>query len=222
MIDTGADLDHDDLEDNILPRGAEDWDFADGADPGPEDEDGHGSHVSGTVAAVGNTIGVIGVAPGLPGDAAARRPHHRDEPEPRRRDQLRRARSANANPDRRYVINCSWRMNGDHAGVRTAIQNAVGTTSSWCSPPATTASTPTSRPQFPGVYPEVIAVAALDSATTCGRRSRTSAPTSTSPRPESTSGPRCPGGPTDSWTARPWRRRTWPGWPPWSGRATAT
>ena len=63
VIDTGADLDHDDLEDNFLPRGSEDWDFADGADPSPDDEEGHGSHVSGTVAAVGNSIGVIGVAP---------------------------------------------------------------------------------------------------------------------------------------------------------------
>ena len=61
VIDTGADLDHDDLEDNLLPRGGEDWDFADGDDPSPEDADGHGTHVSGTVAAVGNTIGVIEV-----------------------------------------------------------------------------------------------------------------------------------------------------------------
>ena len=30
-----------------------------------------------------------------------------------------------AHPDRRYVINCSWGTNGDHAGIRTAIQNAV-------------------------------------------------------------------------------------------------
>ena len=29
VVDTGADLDHPDLENNILPRGSEDWDFAD-------------------------------------------------------------------------------------------------------------------------------------------------------------------------------------------------
>jgi subtilisin family serine protease len=29
VIDSGADLDHPDLQNNFLPRGAEDWDFAD-------------------------------------------------------------------------------------------------------------------------------------------------------------------------------------------------
>ena len=64
VIDTGADMDHRDLAANILPRGAEDWDFADAGDPEPEDQDGHGTHVCGTVAAVDNGFGVIGVAPG--------------------------------------------------------------------------------------------------------------------------------------------------------------
>src|SRR5262245_426528 len=41
VIDTGADLNHPDLSANFLPRGAEDWDFADAADPSPDDMDGH-------------------------------------------------------------------------------------------------------------------------------------------------------------------------------------
>ncbi|MEM9917943.1 MAG: S8 family serine peptidase [Bacteroidota bacterium] len=65
VIDTGADMDHPDLRDNILARGNEDWDFA-ANDSSPDDEGGssHGTHVSGTVAGVDNNIGIIGVAPG--------------------------------------------------------------------------------------------------------------------------------------------------------------
>jgi hypothetical protein len=41
VIDTGADLDHPDLHVNLLPRGTEDWDFADANDPSPDDNDSH-------------------------------------------------------------------------------------------------------------------------------------------------------------------------------------
>lgn len=61
IIDTGIDLNHPDLNvdtarsRNFITR-----------DTSPEDLNGHGSHVSGTIAALDNTIGVIGVAPGAP------------------------------------------------------------------------------------------------------------------------------------------------------------
>jgi len=58
IVDSGIDLDHPDLADNI----AGSIDFT-GSRKGPNDENGHGSHVAGTVAGVNNTIGVIGVAP---------------------------------------------------------------------------------------------------------------------------------------------------------------
>ncbi|MHB1147314.1 MAG: S8 family peptidase [Lutibacter sp.] len=62
VIDTGIDLDHPDL--NVdASRGFNA--FTTGRDAGaPDDGNGHGSHVSGTIAAKNNTIGVIGVAPG--------------------------------------------------------------------------------------------------------------------------------------------------------------
>jgi hypothetical protein len=58
IIDTGIDSDHCDL--NVGAAGA---DFT-GSRRGWEDEHGHGTHVAGTVAAMKNGRGVVGVAPG--------------------------------------------------------------------------------------------------------------------------------------------------------------
>ncbi|MFX1450327.1 MAG: S8 family serine peptidase [Promethearchaeota archaeon] len=61
IIDTGVDLDHEDLQANILPNTG--WDFVDD-DPIPNDENGHGTHCAGLVAAVfNNSKGVSGIAP---------------------------------------------------------------------------------------------------------------------------------------------------------------
>lgn len=60
IIDTGIDLDHPDLNvdasrgfSSINSKGS----------PDMNDENGHGSHVAGTIAAIGNSIGSLGVAP---------------------------------------------------------------------------------------------------------------------------------------------------------------
>jgi subtilisin family serine protease len=58
IIDTGADFNHPDLKGNIASGG---HDFVDNDDE-PMDPDGHGTHVAGTIAAVGNNMeGVTGV-----------------------------------------------------------------------------------------------------------------------------------------------------------------
>lgn len=60
VIDTGIDSDHEDLVGNL------DWSTGYdciNSDTDPEDDHGHGTHVAGTVAAVDNDLGVIGVAP---------------------------------------------------------------------------------------------------------------------------------------------------------------
>ncbi|PWE18680.1 peptidase S8 [Marinicauda salina] len=62
VIDSGIDLDHPDLNvdttrsANFVSRGPKTAD----------DGNGHGTHVAGTIAAIDNNIGVIGVAPGAP------------------------------------------------------------------------------------------------------------------------------------------------------------
>lgn len=61
VVDTGIDLDHPDL--NVSTTNAFSA-FTSGRDAGYDDGNGHGSHVAGTIAAVDNEIGVIGVAAG--------------------------------------------------------------------------------------------------------------------------------------------------------------
>jgi subtilisin family serine protease len=59
VVDSGIDLEHPDLKANILSSGK---DFVDGDDV-PADQNGHGTHVAGTIGAVGNnSTGVTGVA----------------------------------------------------------------------------------------------------------------------------------------------------------------
>ncbi|MCX4582617.1 S8 family serine peptidase [Streptomyces sp. NBC_01481] len=161
VIDTGADLNHADLQANILPRGVDDWDFADAGDSSPDDANGHGSHVAGIAAAVNNQIGVIGVAPRcrlmpLRVDLAAGLNQNRA-------DALNYvAQQAANNPNRRYVINCSWHMNGDHTAVHNAIINAVNSNVVVVFAAGNAGANIDVTATYPAVYPEVIAVAATD------------------------------------------------------------
>ena len=59
VIDSGIQLDHPDLNVDVARSAS----FVRG-DAG--DQNGHGTHVAGTIAAIDNSIGVIGVAPGAP------------------------------------------------------------------------------------------------------------------------------------------------------------
>lgn len=60
IVDTGIKLDHPDLAANI--GAADRYNAVNPAKPA-NDDNGHGTHVAGTVAAVDNDIGVVGVAP---------------------------------------------------------------------------------------------------------------------------------------------------------------
>ncbi|MBM3471844.1 MAG: S8 family peptidase [Armatimonadetes bacterium] len=59
VLDGGIDYNHLDLKANYVAGG---YDFANG-DNDPMDDNGHGTHCAGTIAAEDNEIGVIGVAP---------------------------------------------------------------------------------------------------------------------------------------------------------------
>jgi subtilisin family serine protease len=59
VVDTGIDAGHPDLTDQIAAGG---YDFVDG-DATPQDGNGHGTHVAGTIAAEVNGVGITGVAP---------------------------------------------------------------------------------------------------------------------------------------------------------------
>ena len=59
VVDSGVDYNHPDIAANIVPG----WDFVTNTSD-PMDTNGHGTHVAGTIAAVGNnSLGIIGVAP---------------------------------------------------------------------------------------------------------------------------------------------------------------
>jgi subtilisin family serine protease len=58
VIDTGCDLNHKDIRNNLLP--GKNF-ISKGSDP--NDDNGHGSHVCGTIAAENNGLGMVGVAP---------------------------------------------------------------------------------------------------------------------------------------------------------------
>jgi len=82
VIDTGIDLDHPDLQANIFTNpneipgnGVDDdhngypddihgWNFVSN-DSNTDDNDGHGTHVAGIIAAISNCIGICGVAPNI-------------------------------------------------------------------------------------------------------------------------------------------------------------
>lgn len=59
VIDSGCDLDHPDLKSNLLDNG---YNFIDDNEY-PIDDNGHGSHVAGTIAACNNGLGIVGVSP---------------------------------------------------------------------------------------------------------------------------------------------------------------
>ncbi len=61
VIDTGIDLDHPDLNVDASQGFSA---FTKGKDAGMDDGNGHGTHVAGTIAAIDNSEGVIGVAAG--------------------------------------------------------------------------------------------------------------------------------------------------------------
>jgi subtilisin family serine protease len=161
VVDTGVDLDHPDLAANLLDRGGDDWDFADAADPSPDDTEGHGSHVAGTAAAPADATGVVGVAPRC--RIMPVRVDLGDGMSENRADALNHVTAlARAASGRRFVVNCSWGISGDHAGVLGAIRAALAAEALVVFACGNSHRDIDAQPQYPASYPETVAVAATD------------------------------------------------------------
>lgn len=163
VLDTGVDLNHPDLQGNILvqPPG-EDWDFADPdlvPDPGPEWWEDHGTHCAGIAAAVDNGTGIIGLAPGcsilpiridLHGGAYQNRA-----------DAIHFVTSI-ATRYQHVVMSCSWRTSGSVAAIQNAIVTANSNNILVCFAAGNDGADTDLTPKYPGVMPEVLSVAATD------------------------------------------------------------
>lgn len=60
VIDTGCDINHDDIKDNLITG----YNVLQ-PNKDPIDANGHGTHVAGTIAAINNNKGIVGVAPSV-------------------------------------------------------------------------------------------------------------------------------------------------------------
>jgi subtilisin family serine protease len=163
VIDTGMDMTHEDLIGNLVPRNGEDWNFA-MSDGSPDDSGSHGTHVCGTSAAVsGNGKGISGVAPGC--RLMPLRINLSAGMNSNRADAINFAsQKASNSQDQKYVINCSWRASGNFSAILLAIDTAIsrGAIVVFAAGNASR-DMDVDPPQYPGVYPNAICVAALDS-----------------------------------------------------------
>ena len=166
VIDTGMDMSHEDLAGNLVPRNGEDWDFA-SSDGSPDDADTHGTHVCGTAAAISNNgKGISGVAPGC--RIIPLRINLTAGMNANRADAINFAsQKALSSPAQKYVLNCSWRASGNFSAILFAIDTAVarGALVVFAAGNAGR-DMDVQTPQFPGVHPNAICVAALDSSDT--------------------------------------------------------
>jgi uncharacterized repeat protein (TIGR01451 family) len=161
VIDTGVSLNHPDLAANLLPG----YDYVDN-DAVSEDGHGHGSNVAGIVGAALNGTGVVGVAPQthllpvrvLDDDGSGYTSWV--------------ASGIIYAADRAQILNLSLGSTSDNSTLRNAIDYAVNTQGRLVIAAAGNCGdnsysyngcTVMNQPSFPGAYPNVMAVAAVNS-----------------------------------------------------------
>lgn len=116
VVDTGADTDHPDL--NIFAG----QNFTPGLSSDYEDGDGHGTHVAGTIAALDNDIGVVGIVPGARIWVAK---VLKDSGPSRLSNTIAALDWIHSNASEIEVVNMSLSATGTSSTFRTAIQNCV-------------------------------------------------------------------------------------------------
>lgn len=163
IIDTGVDLDHPDLQANILgqPPG-EDWDFADPdliPEPGPENWADHGTHCAGIAAAVENGAGIVGMAPQC--SILPIRIDLNAWMNQNRADAINFVTSIKGR-FKQLVISCSWHTGGYTAAVANAIINADNSGILVCFAVGNDRQDIGIYPVYPGGMPEVVSVASTD------------------------------------------------------------
>lgn len=176
VIDTGGDINHPDLKpamvsplfEDRLGDNYRDWDFRSDpqVEPWPVDhraDDNHATHIMGIIAAQKrNQIGMQGIAPGV--SILPLRVNLTSGKQQEKVDAIRYVVEL-AKLHRgtfRFIINCSWALNGDHTGVRLAIQEAWNHNVVVVVAAGNRHQNLDRQPSFPASYPEVIAVAATD------------------------------------------------------------
>lgn len=154
VIDNGVDLDHPDLAASILARPpGHDWDFTGPDSTGNENTNQHGTHVASGVSAVSNNgIGVAGMAPGasmvplkiqLSSDFVSQRV-----------DAMNYAASWGTIFDR-VVINSSWKVDIDDAGLQAACDNAAAV---GCLVVVSAGNDGEETIEYPAIYPSTMAI----------------------------------------------------------------
>jgi len=153
VVDSGADVDHPDLIANLVQG----YDFYNG-DSNPDDDGGHGTHVSGTIAAGLNGFGAAGVAPNsklMPlkflgasgsGDTA---------------DAISAINYAVDNGAK--VISNSWGSSGYSSLLNSAIQRAISRGVIVVAAAGNKSQNNDSSPYYPASYTGVLTVASTDS-----------------------------------------------------------
>ncbi len=150
VVDTGVDWTHDDLSDNYVPLGY-DWVYGD-ADP--MDDNGHGTHVTGIIAAVlNNELGIAGL-----GQVSVMAEKGLDWKGEGYEDDLANAivHATNQGAD---IISMSWGDYVDSVLIRRAITRAY---SSGVLLVAAAGNDGTDQRMYPAAYDEVISVIATD------------------------------------------------------------
>jgi subtilisin family serine protease len=233
VIDTGVDLSHPDLAANGWVNEGEDcagcrtngvdddgngyvddwrgWDFVNG-DNNPADDNGHGTHVAGTIAAVGNNgLGVVGVTwstkimplkflsatgSGSVADAISAILY--------------------ANGMGVPILNNSWGGDDFSQALLDAIEQTDANGALFVAAAGNSFTDTDASPNYPSGYgsPNVISVGASDAFDRRAWFSNYGTASVDLSAPGRTSSPPCPAAPIASRTERRWRRRTSPVRPP--------